>query len=728
MGRRHTVRFRHATLFVAIAVLALLPGCSSQYLAPFTLPPIGPQPNSILFVTTPPGSLAINASVTLSAAVTDNSSTAVINWTLTCGSAGACGSISPTQTSSGGSITYVAPAAIPTGNTVTITATLASDTTKTVSASITITPPQPITVAFVGVPPAFLQVSSIVQIAAKVTNDTSANPQVKWTVTCGSSACGTFNPITTSSEGPTDYTAPTAVPTGNVVTITATSVTDSTKSVSANVTITGTAATLANGTYVFHLSGPVGPAANALAGVIVAQDGRITGGEQDFSSYAVDQTAQQSLTFYDQNLTGTYTTTPDGNLQITINTNDANVGNSGTETLNGVIVSPSRALLTELNGVVGTGTLDLQSLPTPLVAPSGGYAFTTTGVDASGSPATIGGVINVDDLGMTSGTISGNGSVIDVNDDLVFNDNLFPGGQALGASTVSTPDSFGRVKFQLAPGAGAKFVSLLFVGYLVDSVYIRLVESSPDDFLGVMGGTALSQGTSTGTFSASSISGLTYVFGAEGEDSAGPLQVAGVFTANGGGTVSGTLNWNDLTDKTTQNPLAFTGSYAVDATGRATLSNLTDGVTFTYQIVFYLTGTGTTNGEGLVLSAGDGQTFGGRALPQTGTFSAATFSGTYAMSALPSGALGPITSVAGASTDSLTGFADFASGATDYPVSGTLAAASTGIFTGTLTGLDASSNTTTDNFTFYLADGTEGVMIETDNTQLTLGYLQLQQP
>jgi len=41
--------------------------------------------------------------------------------------------------------------------------------------------------------------------------------------------------------------------------------------------------------------------------------------------------------------------------------------------------------------------------------------------------------------------------------------------------------------------------------------------------------------------------------------------------------------------------------------------------------------------------------------------------------------------------------------------------------------MDVASRTTADNFTLYLVDGTQGVAIETDNTQLTLGHLVLVQ-
>ena len=702
------MNFRRAALLAGILGIWFLPGCGSAYLATYTLPPIGPQPTSILFVITPPGSLAINASIPLNAAVTNNSSSALINWTVTCGSAGACGTFAPTQTASGGNTTYTAPGTIPAGAKVTVTATLLGDSTKTATASITITPPQPIAVTFAGVPPASLQVGAAAAIAADITNDTSANPQVSWSVTCGSGACGSFSPTRTFSEAPTSFTAPTTIPSGNVVTVTATSVTDSTKSASTNITITAAAPNLANGTYVFHLAGPVGSGTNFIAGTIVAQGGVITAGEQDYVNYALNQSDQQNIYGFDQNMQGSYLVTPDGNLEITLNTGDANAGVGGTEVINGVVVSASRALITEVNGAIGTGTLDLQ---TATAAPTGAYAFAVSGVDASGEPAGIGGVLSIG----SGGTITPAASVIDVNDNSVFTGALTP-----GVSSVSTAaDKFGRIEFQLTFTVGTSSESLSLAGYVVDGNHIRLVETSGDNFQGVLGGTALSQSAGAAT----SLAGLTYVFGASGEDASGGLQVAGVMVADGVGGLTGTLNWNDLTAKTTQAPIAFTGAYTVDPTGRATLSNVTDGVTFNYQFEFYLTG----NGEGLLLSSSPtsttSQMITGRGLQQTTT---PTFSGTYAMNAEPSGALGPITSVAGATSYSLSGFVDFGNGPANSAILGTVNQVATGILTGTITGLDSSSYTSANSFAVYLVDPTQGFLIETDNTQLTLGYLELQ--
>jgi len=77
----------------------------------------------------------------LTAVVSNDTSNAGADWSVTCGSAGACGSFSPTHTASGNATTYTAPIAVPAGNTVTVTATSTTDPTKSASASITIGQP-----------------------------------------------------------------------------------------------------------------------------------------------------------------------------------------------------------------------------------------------------------------------------------------------------------------------------------------------------------------------------------------------------------------------------------------------------------------------------------------------------------------------------------------------------------------------------------------------------------
>jgi hypothetical protein len=188
-----------------------------------------------------PTTLATSATVSLTAAVTNDSQNKGATWS--CAPASSCGSFSPTSTASGTATVYTAPSAIPTGGTVTVTATSVTDTTKIATATITITapPPPPISVAFNPAAPGTLTTAATANLTAVVTND-SQNKGVTWTVTCSSSSCGSFNPTSTASGTATAYTAPSAVPTSGTVTVTATSVTDTTKTASAIITITAPAA------------------------------------------------------------------------------------------------------------------------------------------------------------------------------------------------------------------------------------------------------------------------------------------------------------------------------------------------------------------------------------------------------------------------------------------------------------------------------------------------------
>ena len=323
------MRLRVRVLLLAgIAALVCLTGCGGP---PATIrPPL--QPISVLFLEAPPASMAVNALATIDAAVENSPSNNGVTYSMSCGSANACGTFSASDEAS--ATVYKAPAAIPSGTTVTITATAAADATKSVSATVTIVAPIPIAVAFPPATPASLEVNAAVTLNATITNDTSANPQVKWAVTCGGTACGSFNPTTTTNEAQTTYTAPAAIPPGNVVAVTATSVTDPTKSATAMITITKQGSTLANGTYVFQLSGPAGYDASFVTGVLLAQNGMITGGEQDIAEYTQDSDGgNYSVTQFSSITGGSYATTPDGNLQITYNSD------YGTYTLNGVLAS-----------------------------------------------------------------------------------------------------------------------------------------------------------------------------------------------------------------------------------------------------------------------------------------------------------------------------------------------------------------------------------------------------
>jgi hypothetical protein len=84
-------------------------------------------------------------------------------------------------------------------------------------------------------PPSALGTSATAGIAAVVAND-SANGGVNFSC-LPAGQCGSFDPSPIASNVPTTYQAPSVVPPGNTATVTATSVTDSSKFVSATITI-----------------------------------------------------------------------------------------------------------------------------------------------------------------------------------------------------------------------------------------------------------------------------------------------------------------------------------------------------------------------------------------------------------------------------------------------------------------------------------------------------------
>ena len=99
-------------------------------------------------------------------------------------------------------------------------------------------PPPEKTVVTIPSAPASLEVSSTWQLTADVSND-AANGGVMWTCS-PANACGTFNPQKSLDGGATTYTAPSAVPTGDSVTVKATAVDDTSATASATINITTT--------------------------------------------------------------------------------------------------------------------------------------------------------------------------------------------------------------------------------------------------------------------------------------------------------------------------------------------------------------------------------------------------------------------------------------------------------------------------------------------------------
>jgi hypothetical protein len=533
----------------------------------------------------------------------------------------------------------------------------------------------------------------------------------------------------------------------------------------------------------------------------------ITKGEQTF----VDGCAYTAGVTTPEPITGGSLSGPDanGNYKVTLNFTDGYIGNpkvtscspaaaAGSVTFDALFTGATHALLIEDDGFgSANGTLDLQS--STLAAPSGGYAFELGGwalyQDQYLTPAAIGGVINVDG----KGTISGNGSVLDINDSGgTLSTSNGPGVLAdLGVSgtTSQSPDSYGFVTMQLTPKwpASSPYTgeTILISGYMVDNQHIKLIENpGGTDIGGWTGGVAIGQGSNTGKFNGYSINNFAYVVGATGLSNAtggGPEHAAGILAFNPDGSVSGNLSFNDLVST---NPaqggatltaegstpclggLATTPCFTIDlpgngldgGTGRVSLTNISDGSTFKYNLELYLTGDGhalvismdpgtPTSAPGFASCTGCDWLYGAGTMQydpyayfgnsSNGQWFTSNFSGPYALDLDDQSAgggvgcvptFGPVceqdalglinagTNVAGTldENDVVSGGSSGSSTSISASYTGSNGAfAGPGIILITPT----AGNTT---FTLYMMDLTQGVVIENDAKGMALGYYQEQ--
>jgi hypothetical protein len=188
-------------------------------------------PSAAIVVSVTPNAFTVGSALTgetanLVATVTNDSYGAGVDWSLKCTSAlGNCGSLIPAHTASGGVVTYKAPPSVPTGGTVTITATATTSehqgSLQTAVALATVTAAPTISVNVSA--PATLPVQGSATLTALVTND-SSDAGVTWSLACSSpGGCGTItNPSGSGGDYTATYNAPAKIPSGGLVTISAT--------------------------------------------------------------------------------------------------------------------------------------------------------------------------------------------------------------------------------------------------------------------------------------------------------------------------------------------------------------------------------------------------------------------------------------------------------------------------------------------------------------------------
>jgi hypothetical protein len=250
--------------------------------------------------------------------------------------------------------------------------------------------------------------------------------------------------------------------------------------------------------FAFYLSGQEainqGPNYYALAGAVtITAAGTVTAGEQDYNdAFGITSPEPSGDTITGGTLTVDPTT---GQGTLTLNTNNTAVGVSGVETLGVQFANADHALITQFDGsAISSGSLDLQTLGG---TPSGGFAFTISGVDPNYDPIAFGGVFTVGGASTDEVDVNQAGTVSLA--------------QPLTGTSLGTADSFGRGVLTTSLGyiEGPTTVPISFSYYVVGPEAIRVIDVDADDSAV---GSAFGQGTNaTGGANASLVASVLAV-------------------------------------------------------------------------------------------------------------------------------------------------------------------------------------------------------------------------
>jgi hypothetical protein len=604
-----------------------------------------------------------------------------------------------------------------------------------------------ITVQFSQAPPAAVTPGQSVGLAAVALNDHGSG-SISWTCAPASS-CGTFTPATTAYQIGTLYTAPSSGPSGALfvpITITATSVTDSSQSASVTTIFQTGATSLLQGQYAFVLEGYA--SYGMVGSVTLDGDGNIVTGEADASANGFYSTVPS--------VTGTYAmdNTGHGTLAFSLNNTSCCGTFAQTHSITCVTMNSSgvcsHLLISEadqFNGLTigGIGSMDLQSAGPNFSAAqvSGGYSFTLTGFSSAavkaaggtGLNGSWGGIFTADGVGTISGGIF---------------DTSTAGGAPNYSSipftgTFTPPDLMGRGTLNFTTNGGTSYAY-----YLVTPEVLRITSISNTGYAGNTG-SAYGQGSVASTDSA--LTG-SYVFGDLGFDVSGnAMGAAGQFTTDGAGNISGGIM--DLNDSGNSGALSLgvswaSSTYSLASSVRGTITGpngQTYNVYLTDPNLNLLDPNNSSGGGGALLLETDA-TYStiGTLVPQPSP-SSATFAGPYGL--LLTDQNGPANSDGGFVGDfvvsptatTFSGEGAFQGQGTNNatlivgPVSGTYSAdaANPGRFTGVISTTPAFPNagigaTTAgaEVVSFYLASGSQGFVVETDTVAPVTGLVELQ--
>ena len=579
-------------------------------------------------------------------------------------------------------------------------------------------------------PPSSLPAGGTASVAATVSNDT-AGAGVSWSCT-PSSACGSFNPVSTASGASTTYTAPSAVPAGGQVVIMASSVTDNAKRANASVMITGTQSNSGlNGRYALILTAATGNQGTSVIAASVTADGKglITGGVEEL-------TAPGFYDLVDVVSDGTYSIDASGHGTMKLHT-----VNLETLVFSFVLISASHALIIEVDGDPASGTMDLQQ---PAGASftagqlTGNYSFVMDGVDNSGAlkHMSLAGSFAADGIGsLTAGTL-------DINNGGTLSTTSFTG-------TFTAPDSNGRGTMHVNAGRS-------FVYYIISPKVLRVFEG---DNISFVGGSAYAQGSAGSTIAA--LSGK-FVYQHHGWNLPGPARTvaAGQFSADGMGRVTtGVSDSNSGGSPTTViKGTTVTGTYMISGrpSGTLTLSDAAGTSTFNLYLVDpalnILDPSNSSGGGGALLLHTDASIVGtGVLIPQVVSGSP-TFLQNHGLNLInsvttstPPNEVHLLGRLASDGTANFTGTADYGQNSSNSQIvvkgntlSGTFAADSVnpGHLTGSFTlGTDPAialfpfitPAVSTFQVSYYQASASQALVIQTDTSADAWGYLLKQQ-
>jgi hypothetical protein len=552
-----------------------------------------PTPQSVSITVSPTNVDLVGSATQQFTATVSGSSNHAVTWSLT--SSGCSGSACGTISSSG---MYTAPNPVSANMTVNIVATAAADTTKTATATANLTP------VSISLSPSTASVyqQDMVKFTANITG--ALDPSITWDVSGvvgGDSSHGYIWPsgmyTTVNSNIPT---------TPQTFTITAKSNADSTKSATAQVTVTGTAPNNSkmSGNYALLFQGYDNDGPIALAGHFNADSaGGIGGGV-----LALNSLSNTSL----KSGSGSYSIGSD---------------NRGTMSLAGwtfrfVVNSAGNMRIVSFdetsNPIRGSGEIKKQDATAfSLNTFSGAFAMGLSG-DLNGSEMALLGQLTWDNTGTLTGAV-----------DYVpapTNPHTYP-----TTGTLTSPDPLtGHGNTALIPAGIPLTTPMLFDYFVVSSTEAFVIQSTTRSTnVPALSGVLMKQ--SGGPFTNATLNGAT-VFQLTGTAPEGSHVLLGQAVFDGNGNVTGVADENFEGSVTANN--SFNGTYQVcDNLGCGTIQNITFNSGTSAFFTFYLISPGKAFIAGGTKLSNKVMT--GTLEPQTGgTFTLKSIAGTYAMGTL----------------------------------------------------------------------------------------------